>query len=421
MDGPLSGGELYHTYRHRRPCVGTGGQRTLKHKKAHKMLVRLNEKKVADLRAHEVGYEIRDEVVSGLVLRVGKKGAKVWEVVVQIGPSSRKRIRLGLFPALSVKDARKGAAAAKEDTARPPRSREIRTVGDLFDLYAAARSPRMRAWRDVQSVWNRWGKPSLAHVRLSDVSVHHGLDLRDQVAARSSPLRAASVIRYLRPMFAWAADERIVSVSPWAALRARETAPARERVLTPPEWKQLWEAAGREPYPFGPFFQALMLSGQRLSNVASMRWDELSGDVWTIPREKVKATRTQRAASHEVPLPAALASLIAGQPCLGPYVFTTRGDRPITPGSRIKARLEADVNAQANKLADWRFHDIRRTAATMMAGRGVSRFIIERILGHADSGVTAIYDRSTYRAEKRAALEILATTVLPVTEDAVVS
>jgi site-specific recombinase XerD len=382
---------------------------------------RLNEKKVADLRPRDAGYEVRDEVVPGLVLRVGKRGAKVWEVVVQTGPRSRKRTRLGLFPALSVKDARKAAEEAKEDTARPSRTREVRTVGDLFERYAAVRSPKMRSWRDVQSAWGRWGKPRLAHVRLADISVHHGLDLRDHVAAQSSPLRAASVIRYLRPMFAWAADERIVAVSPWAALRARETAPTRERVLTDLEWTRLWEAADREPYPFGPFVKALMLSAQRLSNVASMRWDELRADLWTIPREKVKATRTQKASSHEVPLSKALASLLAEQPRIGPYVFTTRGDRPITPGSRVKARLEADANARAAETAsgplpadamtNWRFHDIRRTAATTMAGRGVSRFIIERVLGHADRGVTAVYDRSTYREEKRAALEVLAGTV----------
>jgi hypothetical protein len=386
------------------------------------MQTRLNEKKVADLRPRDAGYEVRDEVIPGLVLRVGKKGAKVWEVVVQIGPRSRKRTRLGLFPALSVKDARKAAEEAKEDTARPLRTREVRTVGDLLEHYKAARADKMRAWRDVQSAWDCWGKPRLAHVRLADISVHHGLDLRDHVAAQSSPLRAASVIRYLRPMFAWAADERIVAVSPWAALRARETAPTRERVLTDLEWTRLWEAADREPYPFGPFVKALMLSAQRLSNVASMRWDELRGDVWTIPREKVKATRTQKATSHEVPLPKALASLLAAQPRIGPYVFTTRGDRPITPGSRVKARLEADANARADEAADrplgpadtlanWRFHDIRRTAATMITSRGVSRFIVERVLGHADRGVTAVYDRSTYREEKRAALEVLAATV----------
>ena len=41
----------------------------------------------------------------------------------------------------------------------------------------------------------------------------------------------------------------------------------------------------------------------------------------------------------------------------------------------------------------------------------VNRFIVERVLGHADSGVTAVYDRSSYRDEKREALEILAAAV----------
>jgi integrase len=387
------------------------------------MATRLNEKRAADLRPKAEGYEVRDDVVPGLILRVGKKGAKIWDVVVQTSPKSRKRIRLGTFPDMSVKNARKAAEAAKEDVSRPSRSRDIRTVGDLFERYSAARAPQMRAWHDVNSVWANWAEARLGHVRLTDLTVHHGLDLRDHVAAHSSPLRAASVIRYLRPMFAWAADERIIDAHPWAALRAREVAPARERVLSSAEWQMLWNAADVEPYPFGPFLRALMLSAQRLSNVAEMRWDEIQGDVWVIPRDKMKATRTAKAATHEVPLSGALAALIAEQPRLGPFVFTTRGDRPITPGSRQKDRIEALANTEAAKaqgrpltpreaLTDWRFHDIRRTGATLMTGGGVSRFIVERVLGHADSGVTAIYDRNVYREEKREALEVLASTLL---------
>lgn len=40
-----------------------------------------------------------------------------------------------------------------------------------------------------------------------------------------------------------------------------------------------------------------------------------------------------------------------------------------------------------------------------------NRFIVERVLGHSDSSVTAIFDRATYRDEKREALEVLAATV----------
>lgn len=371
------------------------------------MKTRLTERKAAALAVKSSGYEVRDELVRGLVLRVGKKGQKVWEIIVQRG-HSRKRIRLGTFPGVSLKEARKAAEAAKEDAITPMKERGVKTVADLFARYADDRAPKMRAWRDVQSVWDNWAADRIGHVRLTDLTIHHGLDLRDHVAVRSSPLRASSVIRYLRPMFAWATDERYIDASPWSTLRAKEVALTRKRVLADVEWLKVWEAAKGEPYPFGPFVQALMLSAQRLSNVAEMRWDEIAGDVWIIPADKMKATRVEKATTHEVPLSSALADLIARQPRNGPFVFSTRRDRPISPGSRQKERI-----AKAAGVFDWRFHDLRRTAATRMTEAGISRFIVERVLGHADRGVTAVYDRNAYRDEKRKALETLSASWRP--------
>ena len=43
-----------------------------------------------------------------------------------------------------------------------------------------------------------------------------------------------------------------------------------------------------------------------------------------------------------------------------------------------------------------------------MAEGKVPRFIIERALGHADQGVTATYDRASYREEKLEAFEVVA-------------
>jgi len=42
-----------------------------------------------------------------------------------------------------------------------------------------------------------------------------------------------------------------------------------------------------------------------------------------------------------------------------------------------------------------------------MAEGKVSRFIIERALGHADQGVTATYHRASYRDEKLEAFEVV--------------
>ncbi|MGE4612190.1 MAG: integrase family protein [Paracoccaceae bacterium] len=366
----------------------------------------LNNTKVERLKPKEARYEIRDTGERGLILRVGKKGQKVWEVMVHRG-SKRQRIRLGTFPSLLVLDARVAAQSAKQNNNRPTSIEEIKTVADLFVIYKEARMPKMRAWRDVQSVWDNWAGDRIGHIRLTDLSIHHGRDLRNHVARKSSEIRGSAIIRNIRPMFAWAADEGIISESPWANLKAGAIAPARDRVLSPIEWHKVWDATFTEQYPMGPFVRALMLSGQRKNNVASMRWDELHGDVWTIPKEKMKATKVEKAKSHEVMLSKALANLIAEQPRLGPFVFSTMADRPISPGSRLKDRIGI-----AAGFTDWRFHDVRRTAATTMTIGKVPRFIVERVLGHADNSVTSVYDRASYRDEKREAMEILASSVI---------
>ena len=51
-------------------------------------------------------------------------------------------------------------------------------------------------------------------------------------------------------------------------------------------------------------------------------------------------------------------------------------------------------------------HDLRRTAASRMTGDLViSRLVVSKILNHIETGVTATYDRHSYDAEKRRALD----------------
>ena len=52
-------------------------------------------------------------------------------------------------------------------------------------------------------------------------------------------------------------------------------------------------------------------------------------------------------------------------------------------------------------LEPWTIHDLRRTVGTGLGKLGISRFIIARVLNHADRTVTAIYDRHEYLDEKR--------------------
>ncbi|HEX2238540.1 MAG TPA: hypothetical protein VHJ19_09435, partial [Gammaproteobacteria bacterium] len=42
--------------------------------------------------------------------------------------------------------------------------------------------------------------------------------------------------------------------------------------------------------------------------------------------------------------------------------------------------------------------------ASHMTGMGISRLVVAKILNHVESGITAVYDRHSYDAEKRQAL-----------------
>src|SRR6185312_5922916 len=77
--------------------------------------------------------------------------------------------------------------------------------------------------------------------------------------------------------------------------------PVRERVLTDDEIRALWRATEELAYPFGDFTRMLLISGQRLREVANARRSEFDMDenLWTIPADRMKGDR-----AHEVPLSA---------------------------------------------------------------------------------------------------------------------
>ena len=53
-------------------------------------------------------------------------------------------------------------------------------------------------------------------------------------------------------------------------------------------------------------------------------------------------------------------------------------------------------------IPDFRFHDLRHTAATRMADNGADVFTIAAILGHSDIRMTSRYTHATDRARKAA-------------------
>jgi integrase len=221
-------------------------------------------------------------------------------------------------------------------------------------------------------------------------------------------------------MFNWAIREGLdIPANPVLGTNRPAQPRSRERVLTDKELAEIWAALGDDDY--GRIVKLLLLTAQRRGEVGGMRWNELDADinVWTIP-----GTRTKNHREHTVPLTDVALALIPACREGRDHVFgdgpRVRGDshRGFSGWSKSKAALEArilaarqkaaDAEHEAESLPDWRLHDLRRTAATVMADRlGVFPHIVEAVLNHVSghrAGVAGVYNLARYEAEMRAAL-----------------
>ena len=81
-----------------------------------------------------------------------------------------------------------------------------------------------------------------------------------------------------------------------------------------------------------------------------------------------------------------------------------------------RGKKQQAAAAATFKIDDFHGHDLRRTAASLMAGAGVQRLVISKILNHVERGVTAVYDRHSYDNEKKIALDAWARTLTGIIE-----
>jgi integrase len=261
-------------------------------------------------------------------------------------------------------------------------------------------------------VFPRWGGRDIRTVERHEITA-----LVEGVADDGKPVLANRLLAAVRALFNFALARGVIFASPAVKLERPTDEQSRERNLEPAELLSVWRAFDTERYPFSPFFKVALATAQRRSEVAGMQWAEIrpigveTGStstmtavawLWEIPRKWMKGRRT-----HAVPLSPLVMGILGNVPRLGPYVFSTdpEGRRPIA-GHAAKAKARIDkVVAEDRELEPWTIHDLRRTAATRMRALGATRFIVERILAHADKGVTQVYDRYENLPEKREALE----------------
>ncbi|EKF43477.1 phage integrase family protein [Nitratireductor indicus C115] len=399
-------------------------------------------------------YEIFDTRVPAFGIRVSPKGAVTFIIFTRFpGGKSPTRVTLGSYPAMALAHARRKADDWKDKikAGTDPRLEEeqerkalerkrVNTWRAVVDDYIADMPNRKRNRHIEQDereirrellerkdrktgkvTWsNPWADKPVADITDSDIA-----ELIAAIRDRPAPGMAYVALGHAKAIFGWAmwperrsgydlADDPTRNIKPKHVGLASKQDRARVRVFGDQEIRAFWKAADTTPYPLGPFYKLLMLTGQRKSEVSDARWPEfdLTRNVWTVPPERFKSGQ-----SHIVPLSSDAVTLLnsldrfEGETAGDCLFSTTGGQKPINGFSRAKSALDTAMLAALRKddpdatLAPWTFHDVRRTVRTRLSALKVNRDVAELVIGHGKKGLDRVYDHHEFEPEMREALE----------------
>jgi integrase len=351
-------------------------------------------------------YIIFDETMPGfgVRLRAGDKGIhRTFIAQYKIGAKHR-RINLGNVAKVNLEDAKSEAKRIFGDVAhgRDPAANKVaarddasRTLDAIIAQYLEAKSGRRRhdsLRYQLERLWKPLHGLALGAISRATVAIQ-----LNAIASNHGPVAANRARSTLSTMYRWAIGEGLCDTNPVIGTNKREENGPRERTLSDAEAAALWIAT--EDDHFGRIVRLLMLTGCRRDEIGSLRWSEIDTGARTIT---LPPERTKNQQQHIVPLCDAALKILAAMPRIEgrDLVFGTRGGG-FSNWSQAKSALEVEIKP-------WTLHDLRRTVRTGLRMLGVAPHVAEAVLNHLPAKLIRTYDRNTYAAEKKAALELWA-------------
>lgn len=368
--------------------------------------MRLQERTIRALEPPHKGNRIHfDDAVPGFGIRVTAADARAFVLNYRVDGRLR-RYTIGRWPDWSATAARAKAAELRQKLAngedpldQKASARNDPTFRTLVAEYLERHASTKRSGaRDAEylhrDVLPSWGSLKAKRVTRADV-----LKVVDGKAMHA-PIAANRLLACIRKVFNWGIERGLVENNPCIAVKRPGKEKQRDRVLGETEiitaWRSIQEA-NCVSEPVKNILRLILITAQRPGEIAAMEWSEIEGSWWTIPAEKAK-----NGLAHRVPLSSMARQIIASRTGSGRYVFESRHDRPI----QVNALAHAVRRMKFCGLNRWTPHDQRRTAAAQMTSAGVARLVVKRLLNHAESDITAVYDRHSYDAEKQAAIGV---------------
>ena len=357
-----------------------------------------------------------DRDLAGFGVRVYPSGRKVYVVQSRAGGAPR-RFTLGTHGELTATQARLRAAQVIDRIKRgeepaPPPAQAGATIADLAARYLSAhvaQNCNAHTAGIYRGSLENHILPALGMMPLAMVETGHVAALHYRL--RETPRAANRALSVLSKMFSLAAAWGLVAdgTNPCKGVRKYKEK-KRERFLTRDEYRRLGRVladaeaeaeAGVEgavsPYAVAAL-RLLMLTGCRLNEILTLRWDDIDRTAGEF------RLRDGKTGARMVPLTPTAETVLAGIVRLPGNPWVIVGKQPNTHLATITAdwyRLRAHAG-----LDDVRIHDLRHSYASRALAAGESLSMIGKLLGHADIQSTARYAHLARETERLSAARV---------------
>jgi integrase len=353
----------------------------------------------------------------GLQLWVKPSGAKLWTVAYRFA-GKQKKLSLGQYPVIGLKDARKARDDAKRamgsgiDPGQQKRHEKAnrRIAGaNTFEAIASELLEKKRRERkaDRTIVKFEWfmslARPGIGSRPIAEISAPEILTILRPIEARGRHETAKKLRGAIGQVFRFAVATGRAQGDPTGALKGALAAPTvnhRAAIIEPNAFGALLRAIDDYSTPATRIaLQLLPLTFVRPGELRHAEWSEfdLNKRVWEVPAGKMKMRRP-----HRVPLvPQSLALLEELRPLTGngKYLFPSErtAGRPISENT-----LNAALRRMGYSSDEMTSHGFRSSASSILNECGLFHpDAIEAQLAHVEkNAVRRAYARSDHWAER---------------------
>ena len=358
-------------------------------------MAKLSKRTIDALTPEAKDYFVWDDELKNFALRVMPSGRKTF--LVQYRAKGRtRRVKIGVYGSLTADEARQqakrvlGEVAHGEDPAEDiATDRKAPTVANICDRFVEEHAMircKPSTANEYRRLLNREIKPKFGTRRITDIMRPDISRLHYEM--RDRPYQANRLLTVLSKMFnmceLWGL--RPDGSNPCRLVSKYREQP-RERFLSPEEIGTVGEvlnqveAEGSETKAACDAIRLLILTGCRLGEIQTLKWDYVQPPYFLLPDSKTGARR--------IPISVDVQAVLDSVERVpeNPYVLVGKNEGQYLadirhPWGRIRKRAG---------IGPVRIHDLRHTYASNALANGIPLEVVGKLLGHTQYQTTMRY------------------------------